>query len=175
MSLQGPGCVKTCASRECAELFSPLSPSTVTASAILFLFNVIETKFLGASSTSEFSHSLDPKPTFPQTDHRDAPPSGSGAWCWTNLFGFALPVARATGLSESAIVGARCLDVVRAGAAHQMEFALRYRLECAGAFGGDLGSAFKGVIGNVAVVMMVGDVTLGRDISADDLILRNLG
>src|SRR6267378_5819631 len=55
-----PGCVKTCASRECAELFSPLSPSTVTASAILFLFNVIETKFLRASSTSEFSHSLDP-------------------------------------------------------------------------------------------------------------------
>src|SRR5229473_6632006 len=26
MSELGPGCVKTCASRECAELFSPLSP-----------------------------------------------------------------------------------------------------------------------------------------------------
>jgi hypothetical protein len=26
MSVSGPGCVKTCASRECAELFSPLSP-----------------------------------------------------------------------------------------------------------------------------------------------------
>src|ERR1700694_2501977 len=26
MSVLGPGCVKTCARRECAELFSPLSP-----------------------------------------------------------------------------------------------------------------------------------------------------
>ena len=42
-----------------------LTPSTVTASAILFLFNVIETKFLRASSTSEFSHSLDPTRTWP--------------------------------------------------------------------------------------------------------------
>jgi hypothetical protein len=35
----------------------------VTARAVLFLFNVIETNFLLASSTSEFSHSLDPKRT----------------------------------------------------------------------------------------------------------------
>ena len=32
----------------------------MTASAVLFLFNVIETKFLGASPTLKFSHSLDP-------------------------------------------------------------------------------------------------------------------
>src|SRR5260370_17043102 len=32
--------------------------STVTARAVLLLFNVIETNFLRASSTSEFSHSL---------------------------------------------------------------------------------------------------------------------
>src|SRR5438128_7008693 len=36
-----PGCVKTRASRECAELFSPLSPFDCAASAVLFLFNVI--------------------------------------------------------------------------------------------------------------------------------------
>src|SRR5258706_15565517 len=38
--------------------------STVTARAVLLLFNVIETNFLRVSSTSEFSHSLDPKRTF---------------------------------------------------------------------------------------------------------------
>src|SRR5882724_4026256 len=38
--------------------------STVTARAVLFLFNVIETNFLRASPTSEFSHSLDPYRTF---------------------------------------------------------------------------------------------------------------
>src|SRR5258705_2334228 len=52
------GCVKTRSSRECAELFSLFSSSTVTARAVLFLFNVIETNFLRASSTSELSHSL---------------------------------------------------------------------------------------------------------------------
>jgi hypothetical protein len=41
--------------------FLPFLLSTMTASAVLFLFNVIETKFLRASSTWEFSHSLDPK------------------------------------------------------------------------------------------------------------------
>ncbi len=44
-------------------VFSLVPPSTATATAVLFLFNVIETKFLRASSTSESSHSLDPKPT----------------------------------------------------------------------------------------------------------------
>jgi hypothetical protein len=39
-------------------VFSSVPPSTVTASAVLFLFNVIETIFLHARSTSEFSHSL---------------------------------------------------------------------------------------------------------------------
>ena len=58
MSEMGPGCVKTCTRKECAELFSPFSLSTVTASTVLFLFNVIETKFLRASPTWEFSHSL---------------------------------------------------------------------------------------------------------------------
>src|SRR5258708_2409113 len=57
-SAVGPGCVKTCTRKECAELFSPFSLSTVTASTVLFLFNVIETKFLRASPTWEFSHSL---------------------------------------------------------------------------------------------------------------------
>jgi hypothetical protein len=42
--------------------FLPFLLSTMTASAVLFLFNVIETKFLRASSTWEFSHSLDPMP-----------------------------------------------------------------------------------------------------------------
>jgi hypothetical protein len=50
-SVLGPGCVKTCASRECAELFSPFPPSTATASAVLFPFNVIETKI----STRKFA------------------------------------------------------------------------------------------------------------------------
>jgi hypothetical protein len=36
----------------------------VTARAVLFLFNVIETNFLRASSASEFSHSLGQKRTF---------------------------------------------------------------------------------------------------------------
>jgi hypothetical protein len=58
MSQMGPAGVKTCASRECAELFSPFPVSTATASAVLFLFNVIETNFLRASSTLEFSHRL---------------------------------------------------------------------------------------------------------------------
>jgi hypothetical protein len=35
----------------------------VTARAVLLLFNVIETNVLRASSTSEFSHSLDPERT----------------------------------------------------------------------------------------------------------------
>jgi hypothetical protein len=35
----------------------------VPARAVLFLFNVIETNVLRESSTSEFSHSLDPKRT----------------------------------------------------------------------------------------------------------------
>src|SRR5258708_1894303 len=38
--------------------FLPCRPFDCAASAVLFLFNVIETKFLCASSTSEFSHSL---------------------------------------------------------------------------------------------------------------------
>jgi hypothetical protein len=42
------------------------SPSTVTASAVRFLFDVIETKFLRASSISEFSFSLDPERTSPE-------------------------------------------------------------------------------------------------------------
>ncbi len=42
--------------RMCRIVFSLFS--TVTARAVLFLFNVIETNFLRASSTSEFSHSL---------------------------------------------------------------------------------------------------------------------
>ena len=45
------GCVKTCTNRECAELFSLFLLSTVTARAVLFLFNVIETNFLLVSST----------------------------------------------------------------------------------------------------------------------------
>src|SRR5258708_7737428 len=57
-SVDDPACVKTCASRECAELFSPFLLSTVTASVVLFLINQIETNFLRVSSTSEFSHSL---------------------------------------------------------------------------------------------------------------------
>jgi hypothetical protein len=59
--LSGPACVKTRASGECAELFSPFP------SAVLFLFNVIETKFLRASSTSEFSHRLGPFADIPQS------------------------------------------------------------------------------------------------------------
>jgi hypothetical protein len=39
-------------------------PFDCAASDVLFLFNVIETKFLCASSTSEFSHSLEPKATW---------------------------------------------------------------------------------------------------------------
>src|SRR5712672_3357845 len=44
--------------------FLPFPPSTTTASAVLFLFNVIETTFLRASSTSKYSHRLDPTPTW---------------------------------------------------------------------------------------------------------------
>jgi hypothetical protein len=43
--------------------FLPFPLSTATASAVLFLFNVIETNFLRASSTLEFSHRLDPEKT----------------------------------------------------------------------------------------------------------------
>ncbi len=90
------------------------------------------------------------------------------------LFGFALPIARATGLSEIAVVGARSLDIVLARATRQFEFALRYQLECAGAFGSELSGAFDVIIGNVAIHMVVRDVTPGCDISTDDLGLRTL-
>jgi hypothetical protein len=49
-----------------------------------------------------------------------------------NLFGFALPIARATGLSEIASVSARPFKIVLARAAHQFKFALRYLFECNG-------------------------------------------
>jgi hypothetical protein len=101
-------------------------------------------------------------------------PLAAAHWRWMNLFGFALPIAPATGLSESATVGARSLDVVFACATRQFEFALRYRLECAGAFGSDLSGAFDVTIGNVAIHMVVSDVTPGCDISTDDLGLRTL-
>src|SRR5882757_9194181 len=52
--------------------------STVTARAVLFLFNVIETNFLRASSASEFSHSLGSSTdlTAPKFDFRFTPESG---------------------------------------------------------------------------------------------------
>src|SRR6266566_5314278 len=59
--LRGPGCVKTCTSRECAELFSLFSSFDGDCQSGSFLFNVIETDFLRASPTSEFSHSLGPQ------------------------------------------------------------------------------------------------------------------
>src|SRR5229473_2249997 len=62
----------------------PIAATRATASAVLFLFNVIETKFLRASSTSEFSHRLDPDRTFrslalrrPLRPHRRT----ACAWC----------------------------------------------------------------------------------------------
>ena len=82
-------------------------------------------------------------------------PLAAAHWRWMDLFGFALPIARATRLSEIAIVGARSLDVVLARATHQFKFALRYQLECAGAFGSDLGGAFDVIIGNVAIHIVV--------------------
>ena len=63
MSGCGTACVKTCASRECAELFSPFSCFDCDCQCCSFLFNVIETNFLRASSTLEFSHRLDTKRT----------------------------------------------------------------------------------------------------------------
>src|SRR5713226_8282113 len=72
MSAKCPGCVKTCTSRECAELFSLFSSFDVTARAVLLLFNVIETNFLRASSTSEFSHSLCHIQTLPLGHSRSA-------------------------------------------------------------------------------------------------------
>src|SRR5271155_5234576 len=74
----GRGCVKTWATRECAELFSPFPPSTATASAVLFLFNVIETKFLRESSASEFSHSLGQSRRFDGSPLRPARLSEAG-------------------------------------------------------------------------------------------------
>src|SRR5712664_3809949 len=56
-----PGCVKTCTSRECAELFSLSSSPVVAASTFGFLIDGIETKFLPADRTPEFSRSQDPK------------------------------------------------------------------------------------------------------------------
>src|SRR5260221_10520627 len=50
--------LKTRASRECAELFSPFSSFDCDCQCCSFLFNVIETTFLRASSASKYSHTL---------------------------------------------------------------------------------------------------------------------
>src|SRR6266446_10890667 len=57
------GCVENVPEQRMRRIvFSLYLLSMVTARAVLFLFNVIETNFLRASSTSEFSHSLGQKP-----------------------------------------------------------------------------------------------------------------
>jgi hypothetical protein len=55
-----PGCVKTLTRREAAELFLSFRLSMAPATAVLFIFGVIETNVLPESWASEFSHSLDP-------------------------------------------------------------------------------------------------------------------
>src|SRR6266446_3678378 len=58
-------CEKPARAENAQNCFLSFLLSTVTARAVLFLFNVIETNFLRASPTSEFSHSLDPERTSP--------------------------------------------------------------------------------------------------------------
>src|SRR6266446_491693 len=57
-------CEKRARAENAQNCFLSFLLSTVTARAVLFLFNVIETNFLRASSTSEFSHSLGQKRRF---------------------------------------------------------------------------------------------------------------
>jgi hypothetical protein len=59
--------------RDSASAVSPIRFTTGTA--VLFLFNVIETKFLRASSTSEFSHRLGQKPILADVRGKSALPS----------------------------------------------------------------------------------------------------
>jgi hypothetical protein len=58
-----PGYVETPTRGECAELFSLFSSFDDPCRAVLFLFNVIETKVPRESSRSESPHSLDPQAT----------------------------------------------------------------------------------------------------------------
>src|SRR5258705_13994145 len=78
MSHMGRGCVKRARAENAQNCFLSFLLSTVTARAVLFLFNVIETNFLRASSTSEFSHSLgqNRKSSMPAHVFRFAPKSG---------------------------------------------------------------------------------------------------
>src|SRR5258706_8615746 len=62
-----PGCVKTCASLGCPESFLICLLPTEVASAISFYSHEIEMEILRASWASEFSHSLDQRPTRPDT------------------------------------------------------------------------------------------------------------
>src|SRR5258705_3253702 len=78
MSHMGRGCVKRARAENAQNCFLSFLLSTVTARAVLFLFNVIETNFLRASSTSEFSHSLgqNRKYSLRADDVRSTPESG---------------------------------------------------------------------------------------------------
>src|SRR5258705_11499637 len=75
MSHMGRGCVKRARAENAQNCFLSFLFSTVTARAVLFLFNVIETNFLRASSASEFSHSLGQKRKLARLNGMSGPPS----------------------------------------------------------------------------------------------------
>src|SRR6266446_8029469 len=68
-------CEKRARAENAQNCFLSFLLSTVTARAVLFLFNVIETNFLRASSTSEFSHGLGQKRRFEPASHFRSTPS----------------------------------------------------------------------------------------------------